>query len=122
MTILCIVYCIPSNKGNFYQASKHGMGVIPLRATELELQSFTFCNVILKLKLIVPIDSINHLVCIMTDCAHTDLSHFIFFIFIRFVNEEKVLEVEIEPGMTHEYQYPFIAEGRGWSLSHMIVI
>lgn len=43
-----------------------------------------------------------------------------FFIFIvfpdpytynRFVNEEKILEVEVEPGMSHESQYPFISEG-----------
>ena len=29
----------------------------------------------------------------------------------RFVNEEKILEVEVEPGMNHESQYPFISEG-----------
>lgn len=68
--VYSILLYISSNKGNFYQASKRGMGFLLLRATEL--QSFTFCNVILKLKLIVPIDSINHLVCIITDCAHTD--------------------------------------------------
>jgi DnaJ family protein B protein 11 len=30
---------------------------------------------------------------------------------IRYVLEEKVLEMEIEPGMRDGYQYPFIAEG-----------
>ena len=29
----------------------------------------------------------------------------------RYVLEEKVLEVEIEPGMRDGYQYPFVAEG-----------
>ena len=29
----------------------------------------------------------------------------------RFVLEEKVLEMEIEPGMRDGYQYPFVAEG-----------
>lgn len=29
----------------------------------------------------------------------------------RYVLEEKVLEVEIEPGMKDGYNYPFIAEG-----------
>ena len=30
---------------------------------------------------------------------------------LRYVLEEKVLEVEIEPGMKDGYDYPFIAEG-----------
>lgn len=30
---------------------------------------------------------------------------------IKFVTEEKLLEVEIEPGMVHGQEYPFIAEG-----------
>lgn len=30
---------------------------------------------------------------------------------VRYVLEEKVLEVEIEPGMKDSYQYPFVAEG-----------
>ena len=29
----------------------------------------------------------------------------------RYVLEEKILEMEIEPGMKDGYQYPFIAEG-----------
>ena len=29
----------------------------------------------------------------------------------RYQNEEKILEVEIEPGMMDGYQYPFVAEG-----------
>jgi len=29
----------------------------------------------------------------------------------RFVNEEKVLEIEIEPGMRDGQEYPFISEG-----------
>ena len=29
----------------------------------------------------------------------------------RYVLKEKVLEVEIEPGMKDGYQYPFVAEG-----------
>jgi hypothetical protein len=29
----------------------------------------------------------------------------------RYVLEEKILEVEIEPGMKDGYNYPFIAEG-----------
>ena len=29
----------------------------------------------------------------------------------RYVLEEKVLEIEIEPGMKDGYNYPFIAEG-----------
>ena len=32
-------------------------------------------------------------------------------IFLRYVLKEKILEVEIEPGMKDGYQYPFIAEG-----------
>ena len=31
----------------------------------------------------------------------------------RYENEEKELEIEIEPGMKDGYQYPFIAEGKG---------
>ena len=30
---------------------------------------------------------------------------------LRYVLKEKILEVEIEPGMKDGYQYPFIAEG-----------
>ena len=30
----------------------------------------------------------------------------------RYVNEERVLEVEIEPGMRDGQEYPFVAEGR----------
>lgn len=30
---------------------------------------------------------------------------------IKFVNEEKLLEVEIEPGMRDGYEYPFLSEG-----------
>ena len=30
----------------------------------------------------------------------------------RFVNEEKILEIEIEPGMRDGYQYPFVSEGQ----------
>ena len=30
----------------------------------------------------------------------------------RYVLEEKVLEIEIEPGMKDGYNYPFIAEGK----------
>ena len=30
---------------------------------------------------------------------------------IRYVIEERVLEIEIEPGMKDGYNYPFIAEG-----------
>lgn len=30
----------------------------------------------------------------------------------RMVNEEKLLEIEIEPGMRDEQEYPFIAEGK----------
>jgi len=29
----------------------------------------------------------------------------------RYVNEEKLLEVEIEPGMRDGYEYPFVSEG-----------
>lgn len=29
----------------------------------------------------------------------------------RIVPEEKLLEIEIEPGMRHEQIYPFVAEG-----------
>lgn len=35
----------------------------------------------------------------------------ILFFFCRYVLQEKILEVEIEPGMRDGYQYPFIAEG-----------
>ena len=31
---------------------------------------------------------------------------------LRYVLEEKVLEIEIEPGMKDGYQYPFVAEGK----------
>ena len=34
--------------------------------------------------------------------------------FSRYVLKEKILEVEIEPGMRDGYQYPFIAEGMEW--------
>ena len=30
----------------------------------------------------------------------------------RFVPEEKVLEVEVEPGMRDGQEYPFVAEGK----------
>eukprot|EP00731_Ephydatia_muelleri_P019954 Em0012g779a len=30
---------------------------------------------------------------------------------VQFVNEEKILEIEIEPGMRDGYQYPFVSEG-----------
>jgi len=30
----------------------------------------------------------------------------------RFVHEEKLLEIEIEPGMRDGQEYPFISEGR----------
>ena len=29
----------------------------------------------------------------------------------KYVNEEKLLEVEIEPGMRDGYEYPFLSEG-----------
>lgn len=32
-------------------------------------------------------------------------------VYLRYVLQEKILEVEIEPGMKDGYQYPFIAEG-----------
>lgn len=32
-------------------------------------------------------------------------------LFFRFVNEEKVLELEIEPGMEEGAIYPFVGEG-----------
>ena len=32
-------------------------------------------------------------------------------VLFRYVLKEKILEVEIEPGMRDGYQYPFIAEG-----------
>ena len=31
--------------------------------------------------------------------------------YYRYVNEEKLLEVEIEPGMRDGLEYPFVAEG-----------
>ena len=42
--------------------------------------------------------------------------------FLRYVLKEKILEVEIEPGMKDGYQYPFIAEGIivSSSTAHMI--
>ena len=37
---------------------------------------------------------------------------FILFCYLmRFVNEEKLLEIEIEPGMRNGQEYPFISEG-----------
>lgn len=30
---------------------------------------------------------------------------------VKFVNEEKILEVEVEPGMPDGFEYPFISEG-----------
>lgn len=30
---------------------------------------------------------------------------------VTYVNKEKLLEIEIEQGMTHEQEYPFVAEG-----------
>ena len=41
----------------------------------------------------------------------TILTHKLFLLSRRYENEEKVLEVEIEPGMKDGYQYPFISEG-----------
>ena len=41
----------------------------------------------------------------------------IFVHIFRFVPEEKVLEVEVEPGMRDGQEYPFVAEGLfydGW--------
>ena len=32
-------------------------------------------------------------------------------VWCRYETEEKILEVEIEPGMRDGYQYPFISEG-----------
>ncbi len=34
---------------------------------------------------------------------------------IKFVTEEKMLEVEIEPGMVDGQEYPFISEGKDYS-------
>ncbi len=34
-----------------------------------------------------------------------------FFVFVRFVTEEKVLEIEVEVGVADGYQIPFLAEG-----------
>lgn len=31
---------------------------------------------------------------------------------VTYVNKEKLLEIEIEQGMRHEQEYPFIAEGK----------
>jgi DnaJ-class molecular chaperone len=31
--------------------------------------------------------------------------------YFRYSNEEKVLEVEIEPGVKDGYEYPFVSEG-----------
>lgn len=31
---------------------------------------------------------------------------------VVYVNKEKLLEVEIEEGMKHEQEYPFVAEGK----------
>lgn len=31
---------------------------------------------------------------------------------VTYVNKEKLLEIEIEQGMKHEQEYPFIAEGK----------
>lgn len=31
---------------------------------------------------------------------------------VTYVNKEKLLEIEIEQGMNHEQEYPFIAEGK----------
>lgn len=38
---------------------------------------------------------------------------------IKFVTEEKLLEVEIEPGMVDGQEYPFHAEG--YSVNHFII-
>ena len=35
----------------------------------------------------------------------------IYWLFFRFVNEEKLLEVEVEPGMEDGAEYPFYGEG-----------
>ncbi len=33
------------------------------------------------------------------------------FFLVRFITEEKVLEIEVEPGVADGYQIPFLAEG-----------
>ena len=46
-------------------------------------------------------------VCIM--CIYIYI--YIYTYLFRFVNEEKLLEIEIEPGMRDGQEYPFISEG-----------
>ena len=40
----------------------------------------------------------------------------------RYVLEEKILEIEIEPGMKDGYNYPFIAEGRTYLIPAVLFL
>lgn len=33
---------------------------------------------------------------------------------VTYVNTEKLLEVEVEPGMRNEQEYPFVSEGKSY--------
>lgn len=46
-----------------------------------------------------------------TPIEQTNQDSFDVFFFDRFVPEEKLLEIEIEPGMRDGQEYPFVAEG-----------
>lgn len=43
------------------------------------------------------------------------------FLFLRLVNEERTLEVEIEPGVRDGMEYPFIGEGTSFNFYSYLI-
>ena len=41
---------------------------------------------------------------------------------VTYVTKEKLLEVEVEPGMRDGQEYPFVAEGEDWNNFDLILL
>lgn len=41
---------------------------------------------------------------------------------VTYVTKEKLLEVEVEPGMRDGQEYPFVAEGKDWNSFNLILL
>lgn len=41
---------------------------------------------------------------------------------VTYVTKEKILEVEVEPGMRDGQEYPFVAEGKDWNSFNLILL
>lgn len=41
---------------------------------------------------------------------------------VTYVTKEKILEVEVEPGMRDGQEYPFVAEGKDWNSLNLILL